>query len=486
MVSNAPESVAVGSGEPSLADDLRALGRAFYGRWRLIAVIVAVFLTTGIAYVWTSRPAYTSSVDLFIDPRERSLVDVGAARTGMGSSSQGADAALVESQIAILGSRSVLGALIQREGLENDPEFNADPSGPTAALRGWVKALLYGPNVDDFTRTTRFDRALARLQSIVRVRRVAQTYVLNISVTTASPTRSARLADSIAAIYLSEGQHAVDDSARESARSLEARLVELRRASEESQRAVEDYRRENGLMGTQGVLIDERRLTELSAQVVSASVAADAARVTLENLRRGDNEAITSEIATRLRIQIEQARSEENAVVATYGARHPRLVPIRETRASLERALAAEIDRVVTRAASDYENARKKETSLEAMLRTAEDRLAQSNTASVRLRELEQIAARDRTLYDTFATKAKQAREQIALPTTTARIISQAEPASTPSEPKVALVLSICLFLGGVVGLAVAWLLHLFVGPPRPRRGSGVAASTEHRTAAAP
>ncbi len=460
------EVVGTKAGDPGLADDLRTLFQAFSCRWRLIATIVGVFLLLGLAFVWVSAPAYTSSVDIFIDPRERNLVDLGVTPTGLGSSSQGADAALVESQIAILGSRAVLGALIEREKLELDPEFNGDSSGLAGTIRDSVKVLLYGPNFGDYTQATRFDRALAKLERVVKVKRVSQTYVLNISVTTGSPTRSARLANALAAIYLTQGQAAADDSAREAAHSLEARLAELHDASEQSQRAVEDYRRDNGLMGVQGVLVAERRAAELSAQAVSASIDAETARVTLDGLRRGGAGAAVSEIATRLRIQIEQARLEEQTIARTFGTRHPRLEPARDARISLERALDAEIARILARAESDHRNAVSRQASLEAMLAQSEDRLARSNTASVKLRELEQVAERNRSLYDAFATKAKKAREQISLPTTTARILSVAEPASVPSEPRILVVFGVSLFLGVVVGFGAVWVMWLFLGPP--------------------
>ena len=190
----------------------------------------------------------------------------------MGSSSQGADGALVDSQMTILTSRSVLGTLVEQERLDADPSFTAVASGALADLRGLVSAVLYGPNRTAAADVPPFDRALAGLQKAVDVKRVDNTYVLDVSVTTRVPARSATLANALAGIYVNNGQTVIDASARESAASLEARLAELGRAAEESQRAVEDYRRENNLLDTDGVPLAERQLGELSSQLVSASV----------------------------------------------------------------------------------------------------------------------------------------------------------------------------------------------------------------------
>lgn len=470
---------------PTFSDDLRALIEAFAARWLMIAVIIAVFLMLGIGYIWMAKPGYISSVDIFIDPRERKLANLDVAPTGLGSSSQGADAVLVESQVAILRSRSVLGTLVEREGLASDAEFAGDASeGPLAQVRNLGKMLVYGPNVDRYNQMTPFDRALAKLERVVEVKRVGQTYVLNVSATTGSPDRSARIANAVAEIYLAEAQNAVDSSALESADSLEARLANMQQASEASQRAVEAYREEQGLLGTQGVLVDEQQLGDLTAQVVTASIATLAARAALDEIRLSGASAsksiLSSDIAAQLRVQLDQAISEEKALENTFGQRHPRLVRARESRLSLQTALEAELARVTERAESDYKKASETEASLKALLTQFKERLANSNTASVKLRELEKIASRDRALYDQFATRAKQAREQISLPTTTARIISVAEPASRPSEPRVIIVLGVSLFLGLAVGFGTAWLLHVLNLNVKPRQRRLAPTATQH------
>ncbi|SCM76170.1 hypothetical protein KL86PLE_30617 [uncultured Pleomorphomonas sp.] len=465
-----PEYPGGRSNEASLAEDLRILARAFSSRWRLIAGIAFLFVVAGFAVVWLSPKTYTSSVSIFIDPRERGLVDLGVAPTGMGSSSQGADGALVDSQMAILTSRSVLGELVERERLDTDPTFNPVASGPLADLRGLVAAALYGTDRDSAAEVSPFDRALAGLQKAVAVKRVDNTYVLDISVATGSPARSAALANALADIYLSNGQSAVDNSARESAASLEARLAELGKVAEQSQRAVEDYRRENGLLDTDGVPLAERQVVELSSQLVSASVAVEAAKATLETLRDNGVGAFASETASQLRMQIGQARAEENMLSDTYGPRHPRLVRAQEQRKALENTLNAELARVLAKAEADYKSAVGQRTALQAIFAKSQDSLAQSNAASVKLKELEQTAKQNRELFDSFAVKAKQAREQISLPTTTARIISPARPSIKPSAPKALLLLAASAFLGCVAGFGTAWLLYLVSGPPKRRR----------------
>ncbi len=456
--------------EASLAEDLRVLARAFSSRWRLIAGIASLFILAGFVFVWLTPKTYTSTVSIFIDPRERGLVDLGVAPTGMGSSSQGADGALVDSQMTILTSRSVLGKLVERERLDADPTFVSDVTGPLAELRRAVATLLYAGDRSRVDDVSPFDKALVGLQKAVEVKRVDNTYVLDVSVTTGSPTGSATLANALSDIYLSDGQSVVDDSARESAASLEARLVELGRITEEAQQAVEIYRRENGLLDTAGVPLAERQVGELNSQLLGASVAAEAAKAALDALRESGAGASASELASQLRMEIGQARAEESTLTDTYGPRHPRLIRAQEHRRALEKALDAELARVLAKAQADYRAAAAQQAALEGMLARAQEKLAHSNAASVKLRELEQAAKQNRELFDSFSTKAKQAREQISLPATTARVISPARPATRPTAPRAKLILAASAFLGCVVGFGTAWILYLLIGPPKRRR----------------
>lgn len=470
MKMRVPEYSGGGAGAASLADDLRILARAFACRWRLIALIAAAFVLLGLAFVAFSPKTYTSSASVFVDPRSRALIDFGVVPTGLGSSSQGADGSLVDSQLAIITSQSVLGKLIETEGLDRDPEFVGTAPSLVSALSQRLGSLLYGTDRATVDDGSAFGRALLKLEKAVSVKRVDNTYVIDIAVTTRSPERSAELANALANIYLSADQDVSDDSARQSAAALERRLSELGQASEAAQRAVEDYRRQNGLVDSEGVLVAERQLTELSSQMINASVAAEAARSTLDVLKASGAAAATSAQAVQLRTALDRATADEQMLASTYGPRHPQLVRARLNREALQKALDAEVSRQIATAEVDYQKASSQKASLERMMDEAQTALTHSKTASVKLRELEEAARQNRELFDSFATKAKQAREQVSLPTTSARIISPARPPERPTGPRKILVLAASAFVGSVAGFGLAWLLYLVVGPPRPRR----------------
>jgi uncharacterized protein involved in exopolysaccharide biosynthesis len=463
------------SSRPNLKQDLEIVAHALGSRWRMIAVIVVIAIGAGIAYMWQAQPSYKSTVDILIDPRPRTVVGLDVVPTGLGSSSLGSDSGLVDSQVQLLSSRTLLTTVIQKEGLE----AQAGPSRAslTGSISGLLKSLLYGPNRADFEGSTPFDRALSQLQSSLKIERLGNTYVLRVTVSSGSPQRAADIANSIAATYVEQGQDAINQETRQTADALQARLAQLKASSDQAEQELEKYRRDNGLLDAQGVTVDEQQLRDLNDQVTKASVDVETARARMAELDRlkglpasalTTTNVMTSPTAEGLRTQLDTAVAEETSLAAIYGKQHPTLILARQKRAALERALLQEFNRIQGRAASDYQAALDAQKRLKALFVQYEQNRADSNEAGIRLKELQAAADSARSLYTSFAQRAAQAREQIDLPTNTARIISTAEPSSQPSDPRLPVVLGTAAVAGLMLGVGLAWLLYL-LGVPAGR-----------------
>ena len=481
---------------PSLQEDLRVVAEALGSRWMLILAVVIVCLGGGIAYMWQATPSYKSAVDILMDPRPRTIVGLDVVPTGLGSSSLGSDTGLVDSQVQLLSSRTLLTQVIHKLDLDQLPAKPAHASifGGVASL---ARTLLYGPNQSDFEAGTPFDRTLAALQSSLKIERLGNTYVLRVTVTSDSSQRAADIANAIAAAYVSQGQDAVNQETRSTADALTARLAQLKASSDQAQQALEAYRRDHGLIAAAGVTVDEQQLRDLNDEVTKASVDAQTARAHLAEIDRlkglpasalAATNVMTSPTAEALRAQLDQAVADEQSLAGIYGRQHPTLILARQKRQALETALLQEFNRIEGRAASDYQAALDAQKRLQTLLTQYEQRQADSNEAGIQLKALQTAADNAHTLYDSFAQRAAQAREQVDLPTTTIRVISPAEPSPQPSDPRPALVLGTAFGVGLALGVGLAWLLHLLSvrrqvrvaaplepAPAPPRRGIGPA-----------
>ena len=98
------------------------------------------------------------------------------------------------------------------------------------------------------------------------------------------------------------------------------------------------------------------------------------------------------------------------------------------------------------------------------------------------LHELEREAESDRTVYETFLNRSKETQEQIDLPSSTARVISEAYPASKPGSPQVPLLLAGGLCAGLFLGILFALLASVFGAKnSRHRQASQMAIMDEDR-----
>ena len=111
--------------------DLRELLRKI---WRRKGVIFGtVILLTSLAgiVVFQVTPRYTAETVLMIEPRQSKVIDVEAVLEGLT-----ADTETITSEIEVIRSRGLAGKVIDRLGLDRDPEFNKTLRPP-----GWFDEL---------------------------------------------------------------------------------------------------------------------------------------------------------------------------------------------------------------------------------------------------------------------------------------------------------------------------------------------------------
>ena len=455
-------------------DELRAIFHAIWRRKPLIVLVMLVSIFLAVAYTRSATPLYTSTTELLIDPREKELTGGEVVPTGLGSSALGADTALVESQVSIITSESVIGRLIEQLNLESDPEFAGSP-GSTGTLIAIFRALLYG-DAEAYERSP-YDQAKRTLAKRVEVKRVGNTYVVRIQSRSPDPEKAALISNTLAEIYVAQSRLHARTSTMAAAMEIDSRLDDLRTAATYAAQAAEDYREEQGLIGAQNLLVVEQQLRDINAQLSAAQSEAERARAELEQARLALSDPLNaglgapqSSLADNLRARLAEISAQETAASRLFLPNHPTLVTLTEERRSIEGELRNELTRVLGRFERAYNVAVQNAAALEQQLAELSTDAARSNSDGVRLRELEREAELSREIYETFLARSMQVNEQIGMQAENTRIISEAYPSSRPSHPKGKEVLAVALVGGLMIGLALAWLLHLIHGTPPPSR----------------
>jgi succinoglycan biosynthesis transport protein ExoP len=444
---------------PESGVSLRFIKDSLFRGASVIAVCGLIPVLAALGYLSVVPPSYMASTEILIDPR--GLKAIQNDLTPRSENNESA-IALLESQIRIVRSESVLRGVIGRLNLERDPEFVGE-RGVFSPLRD-----LIASSPTENART----RALRALQRAVQVDRASRSYVIVVNAFSEDPGKAAQIADTIAAVYLDEEVRARADSARRVGRSMTSRLQELADNVRDSERNVEQFKQQNNIVGSGKRLVNDQQLEELTTQLTLARSVTNEqkGRVDqIERLMRAEAdpdtiaEAIQSPTVSALRAQFAELVRQEASASALLGDRHPEIAVLRQRRKQHQQLITDELKRTAAAARNDYARAVANENALAANLETMKSKVQFSGSAMVRLRELERVVEANRAIYEASLVRTKELNEQEGIDTSNTRVIAEALPPNRPTTPRRALVLA--ALVGGLIAGASLVLLRRYRRP---------------------
>lgn len=426
--------------------------------WVTILATTAACTLAAIAYLIITPPTYSASATLLIDPRPKKIVSDDTYQAGVGT-----DLALLESQVAIIRSDAVLGRVVDTLGLVNDPEFVTTGGQGIGAK---IKSALGLPTRLPEPRT----QAIVSLANRVVVKRAQKTYVVEIEANSEQPAKASTLALAVANAYLADQTTAKSEEAKRANELIDARLGELREQVRSAETRIDDFRRKNRLVTSEGGTIGEQQLTRLNAELIAARSQASEAKARFDEVstaaRAGSFEAVTDPAKTglvqRLREQLAQVSRREAALSAQLLPKHPVLLDIRSQSAEIKSQINSELKRLSAAAKSEYLVAEAREKEIQKSLEATQREVARTNTAQIKQRELEQEAAASRELLRIFLARSKETQEQQKISTPDARMLSPPSIPTRPSKPIPALILALGVLGGLAGGIARALVGDLF------------------------
>lgn len=160
-----------------------------------LALWIAVCLGLAGWYLAVVPITFTSAATIILEPRQSLGPPLPAAQS---AAAQALDVAQAESQIQVIRSERILATVFDVLGLKDAPEF-AEP-GPGLGERlliawGWSEPA-------SGSATERATRAFQAFTDRVGVRRLGQSYVLDVSYQAQSPEQAARVANAVAVQYI--------------------------------------------------------------------------------------------------------------------------------------------------------------------------------------------------------------------------------------------------------------------------------------------
>ncbi|MGE0502795.1 MAG: GNVR domain-containing protein [Rhizobiaceae bacterium] len=467
-----------------MVDPFRVIGGVVRSRWIIVGATIAGAVL-GVVIALSTPKLYQAYTELVVDPRDLALVDRELTTTGLPSD---ATLALVENQVRVLTSSTVLNKVVDRLGLDRDPEFNGEQGasfGPGTVI-ALIRSLVSGGADGGADAVRKRALAVEHLGKSLHVERGGKTFVIVISVSTQSGEKSALIANTMTEVFIQTSGELQSDTAGRATEELMSSIGELRGQVEDAERKVAAFKAENDIVDSQGRLITDDEIVKVNDQLTAARArtielnarAASARELTVDAVASGAlPEELASPVVIELRAQYATLKQEADRVGARLGPRHPTRVDVEAQLAGARDRLSDELRRVAASIQVALARAVQEEQALAARLAQLKARHGSLGEHLVTLRELERDATAKRSVYEAFLLRARETQEQMGINAANVTVISTAFPPLDPSGPSRSAIAVGATVLGFLIGVALGvvrgtWtsLRENLTGRPRRRR----------------
>jgi exopolysaccharide transport family protein len=438
-------------------------------QYPIIVLIFACAVALGLVYLFTTPKLYTAHAMFLIDTTKMHVLQQQQQVIG----ELPLDTAQVETQIEVLKSEGIGLAVVKDLKLTEDPEFVGSQTG----FIGAVLQLAFSPFSSDAVNAPTIvsedaltRRALGRFKANRDIKRVARTYVLDVSSTSQNPGRAAQVANAIAEAYLVDQLDAKFQASRRASKWLQDRIAELREQAMNADRAVLAFKEQRNIVDvggsrSDGRLLTDQRVTDLNAQVAAARAATGEAKARLDRIQvittedvpdAAVTDSLSNSIISQLRTQYLEYDRREHLYVARYGPSHLAVINLQTQKAQLRRSMSDELARIAESYKSNYAIAQAREEELEKSLNQQIAGAQLTNRERLGLDELESKARAYHSIHDSFLQRYMEVTQQQSLPITEARVITAATAPGGASSPQTSRVLLIASALGLLLGFGLA------------------------------
>ncbi|WP_295531482.1 polysaccharide biosynthesis tyrosine autokinase [Novosphingobium sp. Chol11] len=440
--------------------DLRQLVAIIRANLVLIAVMIAASLATAAVITLLQTPAFTARATLQINDQSVQILgkqdDIAQEQVTSPSDSE----RFLQTQMDILGSNAIAERVALKLRLVGNQKF-FDAMGIRKQLADLTPAELKESTIEALLRGK--DATLPRNSRIVTV-----------GFTSTVPALAARIANTWADEYIQANLQRRYDSSAYAREFISGQLNDARAKLELSERELNAYARQAGLIRTHDAGNNQNRDSGSGSSITTASLLqlnvqanqAQAARITAEERWRSMSsgpllsspEVLANSAISNLLAQ----RSVSSADLERERARHledyPSVVQLKAQLASIDaqvQSVARNIRASVKQAydsAKDAEQALNQQVlSLKSSSLAEQDRLVQYNL-------LAREADTNRTVHDGLLQRYKELNASAGISSSNIAIIDRAESPTKPSSPDLVKNLAIALFAGTALAGIIVFL----------------------------
>lgn len=431
--------------------DIRAVWETLWRRRMLILGVTGSALLLAVLYVTVTKPVYTATASILVDPRDPRAVNFNNVLPGIG-----ADSAAIASQVSVIESQDLLNAVFDGQKIAADPEFSG---------RGLLsKILSFGHAAKPMSR----DVIFKSFQGHVGVEREGLTYVIDVSFTSHDADKAARIANAIIDRYKASLEGEKEQANSDVSSLLTGKIAGLQKSVSDAERAVQDFKFQHDIFDAAAGGTLRSQIDQLSTQLATAQDQADqaldkynqalAAGTSPQALVRL-SEILSSSATSKLRDDYNTRAAALANIETIYGPRHPAVVRLQSELAKVKGLMAAEAERITRELKANRDLAQQNVEKLQAKLGELRSQANASDLAQVQLRQLQRNADAARSVLDDFLKRAQETSQMSGLQMSQVRVISPATAPVKPAWPKPFLLLPVSVVLGFLAGCGLAFAL---------------------------
>ena len=451
--------------------DVGQLARAVLAQ-RYFVIIGTIILTLlGLGILSMREEEYASSAMVLVE--ERGL-NVPEAESILEKSAVDTESLL--SHVELMTDAAVLQRAMQDLGDKGATMYPPEEPGAGSGLLSSVAAAIPGqlwaeeavlPNDGGSADlATRLSPDLQKYKKGVTISALGRSRLIQVNFAHSDAQLAAAGANALADAYVDlrrEEQLAIGNDAVD---WMVEQAASLRQKSSSADQAVENFRRDSGLLQSGGSRLIEQKITETHAQLTQAELESIALGAKVDSinaaLQRNNPFAVTdisdAESVRELRTQISLFDAELADLEATYGQNHPLLLAKNEQITLTRRSLDSEIENIVAGFQNQANSAEQRVAALRQVLSEQEQILADANLRGVELRDLEKEARIGNEVLEGFLGRLQEvaAREDTRVQPVELRVVSRAQIPSKPSGLPNSILGLVCLIGGFLVSSSVA------------------------------
>lgn len=412
-----------------LLETLATLWRRKY----MIAFVALLFAVLGAVYAFRlATPVYTAGATVAVEESNGPVPGMEALVGGMST-----DQSALNTEVHLIKSRQLLRRLVERESLLTDPEFNPDLVPPSPYSVSALMERIIPSDPEPITEDERVRRAVDRVRERLSVRNPRQSLVLEISIDTGTAEKSARLANTIADLYINDQVLYKEQQANVATAFLKERASDLQSELGEAELAVKDFAASRDILNAEELALKNRQVADNRARIEDLSKRLQEITSTAARLRGLAPATLTLSDAL-----------EAEALSAVRVLRQGGAVT----------AVKAALDSDIQTAQRQADQVAVQIEALRDAVADTEEEVSTQARDLLRFQQLQREAEAVGDLYLFILTRMKEAEVQQGTQKSDARLISPAVIPLAPTSPRKPLAIAIAMVFGAIVGTALALL----------------------------